>query len=177
MLGPFSGFTAVFVLLAYFTFWHAKAQVNNYIHQKCLKATDYAGCVSANDSPNHPKSDAALSPSTNDFVNPLTEALQGPSVPSGRSITDILNPNHDGCPLGTSRRKTSGLLGIGAKDYGCLTDYEYANVKEQENAGQRQSLQNSLMLMQLNKPVYCYGSGSAYGIGGLVYGTSTKTCF
>jgi len=49
--------------------------------------------------------------------------------------------DQDGCAEGRRRRRVGGLFGIGSKDYGCLTDYEFAVLMQMQQA-------NSIRLLE-----------------------------
>ena len=49
--------------------------------------------------------------------------------------------NQDDCSEGRTRRRVGGLFGIGSKDYGCLTDYEFAVLMQMQHA-------NSIRLLE-----------------------------
>lgn len=115
----------------------------------------------------------------------LASDVKGSEWLSRKSSTDSMqtvNPSQpaisfDGCPAGSTRRIKKGFLGLGRQDYGCLTDYEYADIQARERASNANAwaiLNNSL---QQSKPAYCYGSSFTTGSYGMSQTTASASCF
>lgn len=102
---------------------------------------------------------------------------KGSSVPEQASAPPIQEYGPDGCPVGRSRRIKKGFLGIGKRDYGCLTDYEYSAIRAQEDATDAAILQNTMNSIERNKPVNCYGSGFTTGGFGMTQTFANASCY
>jgi hypothetical protein len=83
----------------------------------------------------------------------------------------------DGCPIGSSKRIKKGFLGMGGRDYGCLTDYEYADIQQRERASNSSAWSNFINSTQPSKPAYCYGSSYTTGSYGMSQTTANASCF
>ncbi len=83
----------------------------------------------------------------------------------------------DGCPAGSSRRVKKGFLGMGKKDYGCLTDYEYAEIRAREGATNAAIMMNTMNSIERNKPVNCYGTGFTTGGYGMTQTFANASCY
>lgn len=64
------------------------------------------------------------------------------------TLVSPFSASADGCPSGTSRRRTVGLFGLFSRNLGCMTDYE-------ANSYNQQNLQNTLNNINRNRPRYC----------------------
>lgn len=67
-------------------------------------------------------------------VDEVLEDVEEDEPVSTRSASS--NSNH-GCPSGTRMYRTSGFLGMGARDIGCLTAYEAESLRRQRTSSYR----------------------------------------
>ena len=66
-----------------------------------------------------------------------------------------INYNNNSCPPGTKHYRTKGLLGLGARDIGCLTAYEAESLRRQHYRDFENDIQNLQSDTNRNRTRHC----------------------
>ena len=72
---------------------------------------------------------------------PEVLASTTPAEPRQAPISSYLETDNDGCPPGTNRRKSRGLLGLFREDLGCISYSEYGQWRERMDQKVKDALQ------------------------------------